>query len=140
MRLTSDHAPLIVDISIFEEHIQIKKHILVKNSKEEDKFVNKLIETIKEMNTKNICNKMSLIKLSKNLLVLQKDYGINIQKLSTSPNIQRSGEMNNVKEILNTFNNQDVSMTGKNLETPSRRQCDFFDSKIQEITNKSSRP
>ena len=48
--------------------------------------------------------------------------------------------MNNVKEILNTFNNQDVSMTGKNLETPSRRQCDFFDSKIQEITNKSSRP
>ena len=30
--------------------------------------------------------------------------------------------MNNVKEILNTFNNQDVSMTGKNLETPSRRQ------------------
>ena len=66
--------------------------------------------------------KMSLIKLSKNLLVLQKDYGINIQKLSTSPNIQRSGEMNNVKEILNTFNNQDVSMTGKNLETPSRRQ------------------
>ena len=83
---------------------------------------------------------MSLIKLSKNLLVPQKDYGINIQKLSTSPNIQRSGEMNNVKEILNTFNNQDVSMTGKNLETPSRRQCDFFDSKIQEITNKSSRP
>ena len=65
---------------------------------------------------------MSLIKLSKNLLVPQKDYGINIQKLSTSPNIQRSGEMNNVKEILNTFNNQDVSMTGKNLETPSRRQ------------------
>ena len=56
LRLTSDHAPLTVDISIFEEHIQIKKHILVKNSKEEDKFVNKLIETIKEMNTKNICN------------------------------------------------------------------------------------
>ena len=31
--------------------------MLVKNSKEENKFVNKLIETIKEINTKNICNK-----------------------------------------------------------------------------------
>ena len=54
--------------------------------------------------------------------MLWKDYGINIQKFSTSPNIQRSGEMNNVEEILNTFNNQDISMTGKNSETPSRRQ------------------
>jgi len=54
--LTSDHASLIVDISIFEEHIQTRRHTLVKNSKEENKFVNKLIETIKEMNTKNIYN------------------------------------------------------------------------------------
>ena len=30
--------------------------------------------------------------------------------------------MNNFKEILNTFDNQDVLMTGKNLETLSRRQ------------------
>jgi len=65
---------------------------------------------------------MTSIKSSKNFLVSQKDYGINIQKLSTSPNIQRSGGMNNVKEILNTFNNQDISMTGKNSETLSRRQ------------------
>ena len=56
---------------------------------------------------------MSLIKSSKNLLVPWKDYSINIQ---------RSGRMNNVKEILNTFNNQDVLITGKNSETPSRRQ------------------
>jgi len=33
-----------------------------------------------------------------------------------------SDGMNNSKEILNTFNNQDISMTGKNSETPSRKQ------------------
>ena len=60
---------------------------------------------------------MSLIKSSKNLLVLWKDYGINIQKLSTLPNIQRSGRMNNVEEILNTFNNQDIQITEKKSET-----------------------
>jgi len=56
LRLTSDHASLIVDISIFEEHIQTR-YMLVKNSKEENKFVNELIETIKEINTENIYNK-----------------------------------------------------------------------------------
>jgi len=54
--------------------------------------------------------------------VLWKDYGINIQKLSTLPNIQRSGRMNNVEEILNTFNNQDIQITEKKSETLLRRQ------------------
>ena len=65
---------------------------------------------------------MSLIESSKNLLAPWKDYGTNIQKLSTSLNIQMSDGINNVKEILNTFNNQDISMTRKNSEIPSRRQ------------------
>jgi len=65
---------------------------------------------------------MSLIESSKNLLAPWKDYGTNIQKLSTLLNIQMSDGINNVKEILNTFNNQDISMTRKNSEIPSRRQ------------------
>ena len=56
LRLTSNHASLTVDISIFEENIQTKRYTLVKNSKEENKFINELIETIREMNTENICN------------------------------------------------------------------------------------
>jgi len=57
LRLTSDHAPFTVNISIFEEYIQTRRCTLVKNGKEENKFINELIEAIKEMNTKNICNK-----------------------------------------------------------------------------------
>ena len=30
--------------------------------------------------------------------------------------------MNNVEEILNTFDNQDILITGKNSKTPLRRQ------------------
>ena len=56
-RLTSDHALLTVNISIFKEHIQTRKCILVKNSKEKNNFINKLIEAIKGMNTKNIQSK-----------------------------------------------------------------------------------
>ena len=47
LRLTLDHASLTDDISTFEEYIQTRRCMLVKNSEEEDKFVNKLIETIK---------------------------------------------------------------------------------------------
>ena len=56
-RLTSDHALLTVDILISEEHIQTRKHVLVKNSKEENDFINKLIEAIKGINTENIQRK-----------------------------------------------------------------------------------
>ena len=52
-----DHVSLIVNISIFEEHIQTRKCTLVKNSKEEDNFINNLIEAIKGMNMENIQSK-----------------------------------------------------------------------------------
>ena len=60
LRLISDHTLLIVDISIFEEQIQIKRHMLIKNSNEENNFVDELIENIKEMNTMYICNEIIL--------------------------------------------------------------------------------
>ena len=34
--------------------------MLIKNNKEENKFINKLIEIIKEINTANICNEFVL--------------------------------------------------------------------------------
>ena len=42
---------------IIEEHIQTRKCTLVKNSKEEEKFITKLIDVITKLNTKNISDK-----------------------------------------------------------------------------------
>jgi len=53
-RLTSNHTSLTINISISEEHVQTRRQTLVKNSKEEEYFLNKLIDTIKEINTENI--------------------------------------------------------------------------------------
>jgi len=46
-----------VDISIIKEFISNKQHMIIKNSKEEDKFVIDLIKSIKKMDTEHISNK-----------------------------------------------------------------------------------
>jgi len=55
-RLTSDHTPLNINISIFEEHIQTRKRMLIKNSKEEF-FIKELMEAIERLNIENIQSK-----------------------------------------------------------------------------------
>ena len=71
-RLTFDHAPLIINISIFEKHIQTRKLMLVKNSKEEKYFLNELIEAIKEINIENIQSK-EVLKLIVQLFAIHID-------------------------------------------------------------------
>jgi len=97
-RLTSDHAPLTINISIFEEHIQTRKWTLVKKSKEEESFIKELIKAIKKLNIENIQSK-EVLEQAIHLQVTLKIYGINTQKSLISPNIQRSGRMRIVIEI-----------------------------------------
>jgi len=50
-RLTSDHVPITVDISILEEQFQTRKQSLPKNSEKEAYFIDELIYSIKSLNT-----------------------------------------------------------------------------------------
>jgi len=45
---------------IIEKHIQTKKHIIIKNSKEEKNFLAELIESIKGLNIEHISSKKNL--------------------------------------------------------------------------------
>ncbi len=46
-----------MNIAILKEDIQMRKHTIIKNSKEEDNFIIKLIEAIKRLNMKDIQSK-----------------------------------------------------------------------------------
>ena len=59
-KLSSDYASLTIDIVIIEEQIQTKKCIIIKNSKEENNFLAKLIESIKGLDTEYISSKKIL--------------------------------------------------------------------------------
>jgi len=53
-RLTSDHTPITVNISIFDEHIPTKKQSFIKNSEEEIHFIEELANIIKWMDMSSI--------------------------------------------------------------------------------------
>jgi len=55
--MLSNHTPLMVDISIFEKHIQTRKHTIIKNSEEERSFIAEIIESIQRLNTEHISSK-----------------------------------------------------------------------------------
>ena len=55
-----DHAPLTVNIIIDEEVIQDKQWNIIKNSKEENEFINELKNNISNIDTLNISDRVSL--------------------------------------------------------------------------------
>ena len=55
-----DHAPLIITIPIVKKHIQTKKYTIVKDSKKEKTFIKKVIKAIKDINTSNLLDTISL--------------------------------------------------------------------------------
>ena len=123
-RLTLDYIPLTVDISIFEKHIQTRKCMLVKNSEEEDNFINKLMESIKEMNTKNIHNKSDLKQIIQEIASTMERIWYKHSKIIniTKHSNQKSGGTNSIEEILKPISNQDILITGKDSEVLSKRQ------------------
>ena len=59
-RLSSNHAPLTIVITIIEEHINSGKHSIIRDSKEELIFIKDLIIFIRNINTSNMSDIASL--------------------------------------------------------------------------------
>jgi len=55
-----DHALLTVNISIIEEVIQEKRHVIIRNSEEEVIFISELMNTIRNIDISSISDKESL--------------------------------------------------------------------------------
>ena len=63
LQYSLNYTLLVIDITINEEFIQDKWHIIIKNSEEEKEFINELINEISIIDTFNISNRESLEKI-----------------------------------------------------------------------------
>jgi len=89
-RLLSDHAWITIDISIIEEHISTKRQSLIKGSDEESLFLEKLTQSIKNLDTLSIQNSDILEEIVQNLLIEIKDIWF---KHSKTVNITRHSKV-----------------------------------------------
>jgi len=124
--LTSDHILLTINIAIFEEDIQTKKHIIIKNSKEEDKFIIELIEAIKELNMDSAQSKEAL----EHIIQMFTNYTKKIwYKYSKIVNITKHSKVwwdENCHRDLEKYRQTKKMKTGNNSRVQSRRQNAIF--------------
>jgi len=139
--LTSDYAPLTVNISIFEENIQTKKCTLIKNSEEEDNFIVELIEAVKGLNTSNIQNKEELEDIVQSFVSCMEKNWYKHSKIVNITKHSKAWWDKKCHRDLESFRQTKRIENWKCFKCIVKRmKHNFFDSRIQEIANKNCGP
>ena len=140
-RLSSDHAPLSVDIPIVKEIIQTSKLILAPKSDQESNFIKDIILNFKSLDTTNIEDIGQLEWVVNQLgMIIDQAWGKNAKKLKISKHSKQwwsdecKWSLNNYRSSRSLENWKKFKKTVKNVKRS------FFDDKIQEIANKSRGP
>ena len=136
-RLASDHAPLMITISIIEEHIQTKKQTIVKDSKKERIFVKELIEAIKDIDTNDLSNVDCFNKVILDFVSLMERIWIKNSKIINITKHSKSWWNVNCSRDLEKYRlTKHIKDWKQFKKTVKNTKRSFFNLKIQEISNK----
>jgi len=140
-RLSSDHAPLVIDITISEEIIQTSKFTLAPKSEQETAFIQEIISNLKSLDTSNIDNTNKLEQAVHQVgTIINQAWAKNAKKVKISKHSNQwwSNEskwsLENYRASRSLENWKKFKMTVKNVKRS------YFNDKIQEIANKSQGP
>jgi len=137
-RLSSDHALLLIDIPICDEVIQSSKLVISPGSEQEEEFIKDVIRNFKLLDTSNI----DTIECLKHII----DHLGSIIEHMWSKNAKKSRICKHSKQwwsdsCSTALNNYRTTRSRENWKlfraTVKEAKHSFFDSKIQEIANKS---
>ena len=136
--LSSDHAPLLIDIPIFNEIIHTSKLTINPKSKQETEFIKDVILNFKTIDTSNI---EDIKKLEQVVNLLRSIVGQAWSKNTKKSKVSKYSKQwwsESCSQALNTYR---IARSLKNWKSFKKTVKDakrsFFDKKIQEIANKS---
>jgi len=139
--LSSDHAPLTITILIAKEFIHSSKLKIPKNSKKEEIFVKEIINIFKALNTSSIMNR-KLLEYTVNSLVtrIEQVWLSNVKNINITKHSKKwwNDDYNQSLRKYRESRNLEHWKSFKYMIKTTKRM--FFNSKIQEIANKSHGP
>jgi len=140
-QLISDHTPLTITIPIAEEFIQFSKLMIPKKSEEEEKFIKVVISIFKSLNTLSITNCKSLEQIVNSLASgLEKAWFSNAKNVNITKHSKKwwNDDCNQSLSKYRELRTLEDWKSFKHIVKSTKRM--FFNTKIQEITNKSRGP
>ena len=140
-RLSSDHAPLSVDIPIVEEIIQTLKLTLAPKSDQESNFIKDIILNFKSLDMTNIEDIGQLERVVNQLrMIIDQAWGKNAKKSKISKHSKQWWSDKCKRSLDNYRLSRSLKNWKKFKKTVKDVKRSFFNNKIQEITNKSRGP
>ena len=139
--LSSDHAPLSIDIPICNEFIQSTKLVITQGSNNEKEFFKEIISNFSSLDTSNI-NSIEHLNLIVNQIrsIINQTWSKNAKRSKLSKH-SKQWWSNSCSLALNNYRTSRSCETWKVFKLTTREaKRAFFDSKIQEIANKSKSP
>jgi len=140
-RLSSDHAPLSVDIPIFNEIIYMSKLTITPKSEQETEFIKDIISKVKLLDTTNIDDIDKLDQIVNQLgSIVELSWANNTKKSKISKH-SKQWWLETCSLALNTYRTTRSCENWKFFKSMVKNaKRSFFDDKIQEIANKSQGP
>jgi len=105
-RLSSDHAPLIIDIPIFEESFQTSKLAIFPNSEQKTDFIKDVISNFSKLDTSNIENIDKLEQIVIHLSVIIEQMWVKNTKKSRYSKHSKQWWSDSCRSSLNTYRSE----------------------------------
>jgi len=140
-RLPSDHAPLVIDIPITEEIIQMSKLTLAPKSEQETAFIQDIISNFKNLNTSNIMDTEEIEQVVNRLGSIIDMAWTKNGKRSRISRYSKQWWSDDCKRSLDNYRSTRSFENWKKFKNSVKdAKRSFFDDKIQEVANKSRGP
>ena len=140
-RLTSDHALLSITVPIVDEIINTSKLSIQQNSEQETAFIREVISGVKNLNTLNISNKKCLENTVNNLNLLINQVWNKNAKQTRITKHSKQWWNNECKQAIDKYRaSRSLESWKKFKKVVKDTKRSFFNSKIQEVVNKSHGP